>query len=187
MFCEYIWLNVIVDEPFTNNLFFVFMLRTLALASGRQSKICERGISTSCVLFRAKVAARPKRTKYKTNAVSWEQINPAHYIFVRKGYLSYNTSNLWGETRNGQTAAEDLFIRKFMEGTWLFYLVSPIIIKRRANMIFLSAFFHLSGNPQQFYFLQGYTETILSYYLKCPVKLDLQTVNDPNDLVVTHV
>lgn len=154
---------------------------------GAQFGSFRRNISTTVALYRSKTAARPKYTRYKTNPVTWEQLHPAHYIFVRKGFLSYNTSNLKDEERSGETAIEDLFIRKFMEGTWINILCSPIVIKRRANMIFISAFFNANSPCNQYYFLQGYTETLLSYVFKCPVKLDIQTVEDPKVLVVTHV
>lgn len=32
--------------------------------------------------------------------------------------------------------------------------------------------------PQKFYFLIGYSETILSYFYKCPIKLEIQTLQD---------
>lgn len=32
--------------------------------------------------------------------------------------------------------------------------------------------------PQKFYFLIGYTETLLSHFYKCPVKMEIQTLAD---------
>lgn len=33
-------------------------------------------------------------------------------------------------------------------------------------------------SPYKFYFLIGYTESLLSHFYKCPVKLEIQTVQD---------
>lgn len=32
--------------------------------------------------------------------------------------------------------------------------------------------------PQKLYFLIGYTETLLSHFYKCPVKMEIQTLAD---------
>lgn len=32
--------------------------------------------------------------------------------------------------------------------------------------------------PYKFYFLIGYTESLLSHFYKCPVKLEIQTLQD---------
>ena len=145
-----------------------------------------RNFQTSSPLFRT-VVARPKKTKKKTNPVTYEEILPPHFISVRKGYNSFNTSNLLGESRSGETAIEDMVIRKFIEGTWHRLLIGKLIIKRRANQIILSGLFHQSLAPSKFYFLQGYTEEILSYLLKCPIKMEILTSGDRRALVVDYV
>ncbi|XP_074600291.1 mitochondrial ribosomal protein S24 [Brevipalpus obovatus] len=153
-------------------------------------KICtltERNIATTSCLMRSKVAARPKRTKNQSNAVTFEELMPAHAIQLKKGFNSFNTSNLLGESRSGETAIEDLFIRKFMAGTWHKMLLSKIIIKRRANMIFLTGIFFLNRPPTAVYFLQGYTEGLLSYVLKCPVKMEILTTTDPEAMIVARL
>ena len=37
------------------------------------------------------------------------------------------------------------------------------------------------------YFLIGYSEEMLSFWLKCPVKLELQVVNDAKDVVYKYI
>ncbi|XP_053212182.1 28S ribosomal protein S24, mitochondrial-like [Panonychus citri] len=145
-----------------------------------------RNFQTSSPLFRT-VVARPKASKKKTNPITFEELLPPHFISVRKGFNSFNTSNLLGEIRSGETAIEDMFIRKFIEGTWHRLLIGKLIIKRRANQIILSGLFHQSLAPSKFYFLQGYTEEILSYILKCPTKMEILTTNDRRALVVTYM
>ena len=39
----------------------------------------------------------------------------------------------------------------------------------------------------QVYFLIGYTEEMLSQWLKCPVKLELQVVEDPKDVIYKYI
>ena len=149
--------------------------------------LAERNIATTICLSHSKVAARPKRTKNLSNAVTYEELLPAYTINMLKGYNSFNTSNLLGESRSGETAIEDLFIRKFIHGTWHRMLLSKLIIKRRANMIFLTGIFYLNKPPTAVYFLQGYTEGILSYVLKCPVKMEIFVTNDMDALIVARI
>nr|XP_046146238.1 28S ribosomal protein S24-A, mitochondrial-like [Oncorhynchus gorbuscha] len=63
---------------------------------------------------------------------------------------------------------EDVFVRRFLFGTFHNCLANEIVIKRRGNMLML----------QKFYFLIGYTETLLSHFYKCPVKMEGQTLED---------
>ena len=39
----------------------------------------------------------------------------------------------------------------------------------------------------QVYFLIGYTEEMLSQWLKCPVKLELQVVANPRDVIYKYI
>ena len=41
--------------------------------------------------------------------------------------------------------------------------------------------------PRQMYFLKGYTEEMLSYILKCPVRLEIQTVKDKKDVIFKYI
>jgi small subunit ribosomal protein S24 len=89
--------------------------------------------------------------------------------------------------RAGLIAAEDLFIRKFMLGTWHNLCLSEIIIKRQFNMIRIGGLIYQGIHPRKMYFLIGYTEELLSQWLQCPVKLELQTVADKKAIVYKYV
>ncbi len=41
--------------------------------------------------------------------------------------------------------------------------------------------------PKVIYFLIGYSEELLSCWLKCPVKLELQTVESNEDVVFKYI
>lgn len=92
-----------------------------------------------------------------------------------------------GGLRPSETAVEDQFIRKFMQGTWHALFVSEIIIKRQHNLIRIAGLVHRGVLPRKMYFLIGYTEELLSFWLQCPVKLELQTVADKKDVVFKYV
>jgi len=129
------------------------------------------------------------KTKFKTFPMTYEMANPPYYIAVRKGWNSWNTSSLVGVDRTNtvQTTIEDVFIRRFIFGTFHRLFLSELIVKRRANLIVIAGIVHHSIAPTKIYFLVGYTEQILSYLLKCPVKLDIQTTHDPKALVVKYI
>ena len=99
----------------------------------------------------------------------------------------YISANLYEEGRKGETLIEDTFIRKFMTGTWHGLFMSEIIIKRRHNMIIICGLIVPAIHVSKIYFLIGYTEEILSCLLKCPVKLEFQTVHSRNDVVFKYI
>ena len=82
---------------------------------------------------------------------------------------------------------EDMFMRKFLKGTWSAMFLSEIIIKRQHNTIRISALMHKRLNTKKIYFLIGYTEEMLSYWLKCPVKMELQFLNSAKDVVYKYI
>uniref|UniRef100_A0A8D2JJE8 Mitochondrial ribosomal protein S24 n=1 Tax=Varanus komodoensis TaxID=61221 RepID=A0A8D2JJE8_VARKO len=84
--------------------------------------------------------------------------------------------NLHGEDGAAERTVEDLFIRKFIYGTFHGCLANEIVLKRRANVLIICAIFVQRLSPSKFYFLIGYTETLLSFLYKCPVKMEVQTV-----------
>ena len=104
-----------------------------------------------------------------------------------KHWLSWNTSNLKNGLRKPEMAQEEIFIRKFMFGTWHKLFLTEIIIKRRGNVIFIGGIVLQALHPRKLYFLIGYTEEILSYVLKCPVKLELQTLADRKDIIFKYI
>uniref|UniRef100_A0A8C4R386 Mitochondrial ribosomal protein S24 n=2 Tax=Eptatretus burgeri TaxID=7764 RepID=A0A8C4R386_EPTBU len=120
-------------------------------------------------------AARVRVSK-GTKAVTYEEFNPPHQIAHRKGWLSQHTSNLDGEEGAAKRTLEDVFIRRFMYGTFHGCLATPPVIKRRANILIICAIIIRRIPPFKYHFLATYTETLLSYLYKCPVKLELQTV-----------
>ena len=149
-----------------------------------------RSVHTSSALNKC-VSARYTRnkTRNKTFPMTYEMTNPPYYIAVRKGWNSWNTSSLVGvdRTQASQLTIEDFFIRKFIFGTFHRLFLSEVIIKRRANIIVISGIVHQMISPTKMYFLIGYTEQILSYILKCVVKMDFQTTPDPKALVVKYI
>lgn len=86
--------------------------------------------------------------------------------------------NLKGEDGAAERTVEDVFIRRFMFGTFHGCLANEIVIKRRGNLLNVCAVMLQKLPPQKFYFLIGYTESLLSHFYKCPVKLEIQTLQD---------
>ncbi|XP_053976493.1 28S ribosomal protein S24, mitochondrial [Hylaeus volcanicus] len=115
--------------------------------------------------------------------LTYEMANPPCYIKHRKAWNSWNTSNIKDGNRPSETAVEDLFIRNFMTGTWHNLFASEIIIKRQHNMIRIAGIVVRNILPIKMYFLIGYTEELLTYWLHCPVKLELVTTNDKEDTI----
>lgn len=94
-----------------------------------------------------------------------------------------SSGNLDGESKNAsQTTVEDVFIRKFMSGTWHGLFVSDLIIKRKHNLIIIAGLISQTQNPTRVYFLKGYTEELLSYLLRRPIRIEVQTVRHPRDV-----
>ncbi|KAG5873729.1 hypothetical protein JTB14_035543 [Gonioctena quinquepunctata] len=132
-------------------------------------------------------AGRYRITAKKDLPLTYEMANPPHEIANRKSWNSWNTSNLDGGLRSSETATEDLFIRKFVVGTWHGLFVSEIIIKRQHNIIRVAGIIQRSVSTRKVYFLIGYTEELLSFWLQCPVKLELQSVADRKDVVFKYI
>lgn len=86
--------------------------------------------------------------------------------------------------RTAETVMDDVFIRRFITGTFPRMTVSDIVVKRRHNIIYIGFVLDHRTPPRKIYFLTGYTEELLSYVLKCPVKLELQSV--PKRESITH-
>ncbi|KAK9739633.1 Mitochondrial ribosome subunit S24 [Popillia japonica] len=132
-------------------------------------------------------AGRYRITSKKDFPLTYEMANPPHQIAHRKSWNSWNTSSVDGGLRTSETAVEDMFIRKFMIGTWHALFVSEIIIKRQHNMIRIAGIVRQSISPRKMYFLIGYTEELLSFWLQCPTKLELQSVGDKKDVVFQYI
>ncbi|KAL7020512.1 hypothetical protein ACKWTF_011566 [Chironomus riparius] len=158
------------------------LIRQNALISSQLS----RGIQTSAILASVQ-SGRYKITPKRDRPLTYEMANPPHYIAHRKGWNSWNTSNLRGELRTAQCITEDAFIRKFMTGTWHSLVLSEVIIKRQFNHIRIAALIKQGISSRKMYFLIGYTEELLSYWLQCPVTLELQTITDPKDVIFKYI
>ena len=74
-----------------------------------------------------------------------------------------------------------------MTGTWHNLVLSEVIIKRQFNHIRVAGLIKHGISARKMYFLIGYTEELLSYWLQCPVTLELQTVADPRDVIFKHI
>lgn len=79
-----------------------------------------------------------------------------------------------------------MFIRKFITGTWHALFLSEIIIKRQHNIIRIAGIISRAVPARKMYFLIGYTEELLSYWLQCPVKLELQTA-EKADVIFKYI
>ncbi|XDV54740.1 hypothetical protein PO909_022965 [Leuciscus waleckii] len=110
--------------------------------------------------------------------LTYEQVHHPHHIGHRKGWLSQHTSNLQGEAGAAERVVEDVFIRRFIYGTFHGCLADEVVIKRRGNILVICAVMIQKLLPSKFYFLIGYTEKLLSHFYKCPVKIELQTVEE---------
>lgn len=117
-------------------------------------------------------------------------IRVSRHIFIRFIYFNkrvFCEATLKDSLRPSQTAIEDVFLRKFMTGTWHALICSEIIIKRQHNSIRIAAIIRQAITPRKMYFLIGYTEEMLSYWMQCPVTLELQTVADKKDVVFKYI
>lgn len=92
-----------------------------------------------------------------------------------------------GGLRRSEIACEDVFIRRFVTGTWHNLCLSEIIIKRQHNHIRVASIIKRGISPSKMYFLIGYTEELLSNWLQCPVTLELQTIENPRDVIFKYV
>ncbi|XP_048202305.1 28S ribosomal protein S24, mitochondrial-like [Perognathus longimembris pacificus] len=118
--------------------------------------------------------------------VTYEEAHAPHYVAHRKGWLSLHTGNLDGEDHAAERTVEDVFLRKFMLGTFPGCLANQIVLKRQANQVEICALVLRQLPAHKFYFLIGYTETLLSHFYKCPpVRLHLQTV--PSKVVYKYI
>ena len=62
-----------------------------------------------------------------------------------------------------------------------------MIIKRQLNMIRIGGIVVRNILPRKIYFLIGYTEEMLTNWLQCPVKLELQTTDTRQDVVFKYI
>lgn len=89
--------------------------------------------------------------------------------------------------RGAEHMFEDVFIRKFVMGTWHALILSEVIIKRQHNLIRVAAIVRQGISARKMYFLLGYTEEMLSIWLQCPVTFEIQTTPQKTDVVFKYV
>ncbi|CAH1247185.1 MRPS24 [Branchiostoma lanceolatum] len=130
-------------------------------------------------------AGKYKISKDGNKPLTYEMANPPHFIGVRKSWNSWHTSNLWEQPGAADRTFEDMFVRKFLQGTFHNCLADEIIIKRRHNTVYVAILLLRKLDPQKYYFLLGYTETLLSHFLKCVVKLEVSVV--PRKVVYKYI
>ena len=65
--------------------------------------------------------------------------------------------------------------------------LSEIIVKRQHNTIRVSALIQKRVLSRKIYFLLGYSEEMLSLWLKCCVKLELQVLDGPKDVIYKYI
>ncbi|KAK7080895.1 28S ribosomal protein S24, mitochondrial [Halocaridina rubra] len=148
--------------------------------------LLHRSIHTTAVSHKAQ-SGRYRVTRDHSRPLTYEMANQPCQIAHRKSWNNWNTTSLYEGLREPETAVEDMFIRKFMTGTWHGLFVSEVIIKRQHNIIRIAGIIQRKIIPRKMYFLIGYTEELLSYWLRCPVKLELQTVPDQKDVVYKYI
>uniref|UniRef100_A0A7M5U1W1 Uncharacterized protein n=1 Tax=Clytia hemisphaerica TaxID=252671 RepID=A0A7M5U1W1_9CNID len=113
-----------------------------------------------------------KGTKMKKYVV------PPHRIGVIKGHDSHHTGGLKGSHWAAERFADDIMIRRFIEGTFYQHITSDVIIKRRLNEIIVTFFVTgrgADGTTAKVYFLKAFTEKLLSEMMGCIVKMELRT------------
>ena len=92
--------------------------------------------------------------------------------------MCFPLGNLQGEEGAADRTVEDLFIRRFIFGTFHGCLADEVVIKRRGNLLVICALMLQKLPPHKYYFLIGYTEELLSYFYKCPVKMEIQILEE---------
>ena len=160
------------------------------------SHLSARSLHVSAPLSEER-AGRYKVTINRTKPLTYEMAFKPFDIAVKKAFNAYNTGQLEdtflmkeeiGQDLPYKLLSEDMFVRRFMHGTWPEVFESELVIKRQHNIVRIAGIINRSRmRPEKIYFLIGYTEEILSYWLKAPVKLELQSVENPDDLIFKYI
>ena len=167
---------------------------SLGLASRRAFTFTPASLlHTSALLEGNKRTGIPKRKRAPT-PLTYERAIYPHGIGSHKSWLSWNTSSFpelsWDHA--GRVGVEDMFIRRFLAGTFHQMFVDELIIKRRGNEVHVAGIICLTTPyftvaRRQVYFLVGFAEQMLSYILKCPVALELTTVKKREDVIFRFI
>lgn len=102
-------------------------------------------------------------------------------------YVHFLSATIEGGLRKAETLFDDVFIRKFIVGTFHNMVHSEVIIKRQHNIIRIAMILLPRLSPSKLGFLLGYSEEILSFWFQCPVKIEFQTISSAKDVVFKYV
>ncbi|VDM19926.1 unnamed protein product [Hydatigera taeniaeformis] len=147
-----------------------------------------RNFHTSLYLLKNTRSGVVRRTRNMSEPLTYEQSKKPHQIGVLKSWNSWNTANLHDEDNyTGIITWQDSLIRLFIQGTFPTHILSEIIIRRQANMVHIC--FNLSNrlSANEIYFLVGYGEQMLSYLLRCPVKIEPRMILNPKDVIFRYI
>ncbi|XP_071857288.1 mitochondrial ribosomal protein S24 [Bombus fervidus] len=147
-----------------------------------QNNVAKRYLHVSTVLHKTQ-AGRYRPKPKVIQPLTYEMAYAPHEIAAKKSWNSWNTSNIKDGNRPSETAMEDLFIRNFIQGTWHGLFASEIIIKRQHNIIRIAGIVVRKVPPVKMHFLIGYSEELLSCWLHCPVKMEIVTIKDRDEVV----
>ena len=115
--------------------------------------------------------------KNPNKPLTYDQSFKPHMIGVTKNWLSIHTGNLHGEKNAHRLMYEDQFIRRFLQGTFYRIIAGEVVIKRIYNSVEIIMFLkHPQQRGGQMHFLKGYSEKLLSAFLKCNVRLTMHKV-----------
>ncbi|XP_077398671.1 small ribosomal subunit protein uS3m [Vanacampus margaritifer] len=150
--------------------------RLFLAAASKSNPAGSRALHVTAVCCKNRAARQ--RVGTGDRPLTYEQALKPHHIGHHKGWLSQHTSNLRGEDGAAARAVEDAFIRRLIFGTFHGCLADELVIKRRGNVLTVCALVLQKLPPHKIYFLIGYAESLLSHFYKCPVKMDVQTLQD---------
>ena len=75
-----------------------------------------------------------------------------------------------------------------MRGTFPKAIMSEVMIKRQHNLVRVACLISRQAVPAiKINFLLGYTEELMSFFLKCPVKLELQSIESEGDIIFKYI
>ncbi|KAK7112695.1 small ribosomal subunit protein uS3m-like isoform X2 [Littorina saxatilis] len=149
-----------------------------------------RGLRTTPCALKNIRAGVPKATIHRNKPLTYEEAQAPYKIGVTKSWNSWHSANLKGEgfdARAAERTFDDILIRKFIKGTWPGLFASEVIVKRRHNLVVVAGLVFQQMTARKQYFLMGYSEEMLSYLLKCPVKLEIQTVQERSDVIFKKI
>lgn len=149
--------------------------------------MCQRASLHSTAVLNTKRAGRHRRTVNQDKPLTYEEANLPDKIGVRKGWNSHSTANLIDGLRQAEIAQEDIVIRRIAYGIWPKMILSDVVIKRKGNEITVNFMAFRALHARKFYFLIGFTEQLLTQLLKCVVKVEIQTIGDPEELTYKYI